>query len=155
MSDWQSCLATVSVPPERGRELSAVSTEQRRQILIFYLSIIFVFHGKGKWARQVCVCMWVSVCSYLVHVFICRVVVYILSISLRLGKCDHTQCMYTVASTLLSFKVDYWPMNTAVYLLLTPITNWMETGRWKKTCLCVSVCCVCFAVNQCFCVFKI
>lgn len=159
MSDWQSCLATVSVPPERGRELSAVSTEQRRQLLIFYLSVIFVFNREKASERGKCVC--VCLCVYVgerllifgAHVFICRSAVCTLPISLWRGQCEHTQRVYTVASALLPFKVDSWPTNTTIYPLLTLLTNWIKTGRWKETCRCVSVCCVYCCVYCCESVF--
>lgn len=152
MSVWQSCLATVSVPPERGRELSAVSTEQEDSywfLLVYY----FCFsQRRGKASGFVCVREWASPQSG-AHVFICRCAVCMLPIDLWLGKCEHTQHVCTVSSTLLLFKVDSWPTNTTIYPLLTLLTNWMETGRWRKTCLCASVCCVCFGVNQCVCVY--
>lgn len=143
MSDWQSCLATVSVPPERRRELSCVSTEQRRQILIFHLSIIFVFHRKGKWARQVCVCvcMWVSVFSYLVHVFICRVAVCILPISSQLGKCEHTQCMYTVAFMLLSKPIPGTQTQQSIYSLHCSLIGWELAGGRKHAFVCLYTVC--------------
>lgn len=98
--DWQSCLATVSVPPKRGRELSVVSTDQRRQLLILYLSIIFVFHRQKTSERVKCVrvCEWVSSFMWCRCMFTCGSVVCMLPISLWLWEFEHAQCAYTVAS---------------------------------------------------------
>lgn len=76
VSDWQSCLATVSVSPERRRELSAVSTEQRRQLLIFYLSIIFVFHREKASEQGKCVCVYASPYIFGADVFVCCPLAY-------------------------------------------------------------------------------
>lgn len=115
LSVWLTSLPGNCLCSSRGRERT-VSTEQRRQLLIFYLSIIFVFRREKASERSmcVCVCMRVSVSLYVwcrcVYMWACCLYVahYLLT------GVNQGQCVYTVGSMLLPCEVDSWPTRQSI-----------------------------------------
>lgn len=149
MSDWQSCLATVSVLPERGRELSAVSTEQRRQILIFYLSIIFVFHGKGK---CVFVCEWASA-----HIWCMCLSVGLLSIYFPLAYDWGNVTTPSVCTLLLlhcccSKSIPGQWTQQSIYSLHCSLIGWKLAGGRKHAFVCLYAACALLWISVFVCI---
>lgn len=98
-SDWQSCFLPSL------EKLSAVSTDHRRQLLIFYLSIIFVFHSE-TYVSKSCVCVY----AVQISVFRCGSAVCMLPISLWRWKWEHTQHVYPVAF-YVAVVSSWFPVN--------------------------------------------